>query len=140
MTTIDTLDTRDTNDTVAVADLLARMGAAWAAHDATAFADLYADDATVVTAGTYIQGKEQIRAFMVAGFDGPLRGTESTEQPQRIRFLAPDVAVVDSLGGYRPAGEAVVPPHLQRRATWVLARTGGDWLVESYHNCAANPA
>ena len=134
MTTLDTLDT------TAVEDLLAQMGTAWAAHDADAFAALYADGATVVTAGTYIQGKDQIRAFMVAGFDGPLKGTASVEEPQLIRFLSPDVAVVNSLGGYRPAGAASVPPHLQRRATWVLARNEAGWLVESYHNCAANPA
>lgn len=133
MTTLDTLDT------TTVEGLLAQMVTAWGAHDADAFADLYADDATVVTAGTYVQGKDQIHAFMTAGFAGPLRGTRSVEEPERIRYLSPDVAVVNSRSGFAPAG-APVPPEAERRATWVLARSDGRWLVESYHNCAANPA
>jgi uncharacterized protein (TIGR02246 family) len=136
MTRFDTLDLA--TDETAVKDLLGRMVAAWGANDADAFAELYTDEATVVTAGSQQQGKDEIRAFMAAGFAGPLKGTTSMEEPQRIRFVAQDVAIVNSLGGFiLPGGEAVLPG-LQRQATWVLTRAGSGWLVESYHNCAAN--
>lgn len=136
MTRIDTLDLA--TDETAVKDLLGRMVAAWDANDADAFADLYTEEATVATAGSRQQGKDEIRAYMAAGFAGPLKGTTSTEEPQRIRFIAEDVAIVNSLGGFILPGEKAVLPSLQRQATWVLTRGGSGWLVESYHNCAAN--
>jgi uncharacterized protein (TIGR02246 family) len=125
-------------DETAVRDLLERMAAAWGANDADAFAELYTEEATVVTAGAQQQGKDEIRAFMAAGFAGPLKGTTSVDELQRIRFVAEDVAIVNSLSGFiLPGGKAVLPS-LQRQATWVLTRAGSNWLVESYHNCAAN--
>ena len=64
---------------------------------------------------------------MTAGFAGPLRGTRSVEEPERIRFLSPDVAVVNSRSGFAPARGAGAPGG-ERRATWVLARpTGAGW-------------
>jgi uncharacterized protein (TIGR02246 family) len=136
MTKSDTLDLA--TDEAAVKDLLGQMVAAWGANDADAFAQLYTEEATVATAGAQQQGREAIRAFMAAGFAGPLKGTTSTEDAQRIRFVAPDVAIVNTLGGFiLPGGQAVLPS-LQRQATWVLSRAGSGWLVESYHNCAAN--
>lgn len=136
MTKFDTLD--HTADETAVKDLLGRMVAAWGAHDADAFTEMYSDDASVVTSASYTQGKDAIRAFMTAGFAGPLKGTTSVEQPQQIRFVGSDVAIVNSISGFIPPGEKAVPAALQRRATWVLARGGNGWLVESYHNSAAN--
>lgn len=127
-----------TADETAVQELLARMTAAWNAHDAGAFADLYADQASVVTSTSYTQGKDAVRAFMAAGFAGPLKGTTSVEEPQQIRFVGNDVAIVSSISGFIPPGEKAVPAALQRRATWVLGRADSGWLVESYHNSAVN--
>ena len=136
MTSVNTVDL--TADETAVKDFLRQMGAAWDANDADAFAELYADEATVVTADSQQQGKEEIRAFMAARFAGQLKDTTSTEDPQRIRFVARDVAIVNSLSGFMLPGEKEVLPSLQRRSTWVLSRAGSGWLVESYHNSAAN--
>jgi uncharacterized protein (TIGR02246 family) len=47
---------------------------------ANAFAELYTEEATVVTAGSQQQGKDEIRAGMAAGFAGPLKGTTSMEE------------------------------------------------------------
>jgi uncharacterized protein (TIGR02246 family) len=138
MTKLDTPDLA-TGET-AVKDLLARMSAAWDANDAAAFAGLYTDSATVVTTGTYTQGRDEIRAFMAAGFAGPLKGTTSVDEQQRIRFLTEDVAIVNSISGFILPGERAVPAGLERRATWVLTRADGDWLVESYHNCPVDKA
>ena len=132
MTSLDTVDLA--TDEAAVQDLLTTMVAAWNANDAVAFADLYSDSASVTLAGTYLQGRPEILAFMAGGFAGPLKGTRSDERPQRIRFVAPDVAVVNSLSGVVQPGETSVRPEFQRRATWVITRTNGSWLAEAYHN------
>ena len=47
MTTLDTIEAG--TEAAAVTDLLARVGAAWAANDADASAELYTPDAAVAT-------------------------------------------------------------------------------------------
>jgi|SRR3954454_12122987 uncharacterized protein (TIGR02246 family) len=125
-------------DETAVKDLLAQMVAAWDANDADAFAELYTDDTVVVTTGKYTQGKEGVRAFMAGGFAGPLKGTTSVEEPDQIRFVTDDVAIVNTISGFVLPGEKTVQPSLERRATWVLRRGDDGWRVASYHNCPSN--
>jgi len=135
MRTLDMLDR--TTDEIAVRDVLVRIVAAWDANDADALAELYTCDASVVSAGSYMDGRDEIGADMTAGFAGPLKGTTCVEEPEQIRFIADDVAIVNTRSGYIAPGDNAVQPGLQHRATWVLTRTGSDWFVASYHNCAA---
>jgi uncharacterized protein (TIGR02246 family) len=41
---------------------------------------------------------------------------------------------VVSTGGVLMPGETSVPPQRLVRATWVLARQDGAWLIAAYHN------
>ena len=60
-----------TIDTTVTEPILATVSA-WDANDADAFAEVYAPDATVVlTGGTFLRGREEIRRYMTAGFAGP---------------------------------------------------------------------
>jgi uncharacterized protein (TIGR02246 family) len=127
-----------TIDDTAVKDLFAGLAAAWDANDADAYARLYADDASVVTSGNHSHGRDEIRAFVAAGFDGRLKGTTSAEQLDKVRFVADDVAIVEGVSGFLMPGEQTVRAGLGRRATWVLARAGGEWLVAAYHNSSIN--
>jgi uncharacterized protein (TIGR02246 family) len=126
------------DDETAVREVLQNMVAAWTANDAAAFAALYTENASVVTPGTYVQGRDDIRSGMAAGFAGPLKGSKSIDTQESVRIIG-DAAVVVSLSGILMAGEDELPAERLRRATWVLSRQGGgEWLVESYHNCSAN--
>ncbi|MET9889288.1 SgcJ/EcaC family oxidoreductase [Streptomyces sp. NPDC006465] len=122
-----------------VRTVLDRLYSAWADHDADAFADLYTEDATVVMPGVFHDGREEIRAYMAAAFDGPLKGSRPLDEPRRIRFPRPGTAVVVSETGILLAGESELPADRLRRATWVLVRdpAGGSWAITSYHNAAA---
>jgi uncharacterized protein (TIGR02246 family) len=111
---------------------------AWADGDAEAFAELYTDDATVVQPGTHKKDKGEIRTTMAAGFAGPLKGSTVLDEPQSVRFLGPDTAVVVSEGGIIMAGQDDVPAERMVRATWVLTKQDGQWLVAAYHNSPAN--
>ncbi|GAA2394785.1 SgcJ/EcaC family oxidoreductase [Dactylosporangium salmoneum] len=126
-----------TIDQTEVRDLMSRMAAAWEANDPDALAALYTEDAGVVTAGTHAQGRDAIRAFMTAGFAGPLKDTTLSEDFERIRYVGQDIAIVNGVGGLVLPGEDTVQTGLRRRSTWVLARTGEGWLVEAFHNCPA---
>ena len=111
---------------------------AWADGDADTFAKLYTEDASVVQPGIYKENNEVIRTTMAAGFAGPLKGSRVIDEPQSVRFLGPDAAVVITEGGVLMAGQTEVPAERQVRSTWVLARRDEEWLVVAYQNSPAN--
>jgi uncharacterized protein (TIGR02246 family) len=119
----------------AVRELLTRTVTAWTANDAAAFANLYAEDATVMLAdGAYLRGRDEIRAYMAAGFAGRLGGSRGMDQPESVRLLGDDAAVVISLSGFVLAGETRPAADRRRRAVWTLSRRDGGWLVDAYAN------
>ena len=122
----------------AVRETLRGIYDAWAANDADAFAASYVEDATVVLPGVYKDGKNEVRNYMAAAFDGPLKGSQGIDEPQNVRFLDDNTAVVVSEAGILMAGESELPDERRVRATWVLSRQDGKWLVSAYHNCPAN--
>jgi len=126
-----------TSEISAVRDVLQRSYTAWAAHDADAFAALYTEDATVVLRGMFHRGREALRAFMKDAFAGRLAGTRGVDDPQDIRIVGGDTAIVVSRAGVLMPGEETVPADRAVLATWVLARIDGNWLVTAYANTPA---
>jgi uncharacterized protein (TIGR02246 family) len=123
----------------AVANVIQRIVEAWAKNDAEAFAATFTPDATMVLPGdVFQQGRENIQAFMTAGYAGPYRGTKVTGQPLSARFINQDVAVIITQGGVLAPGETEVAPERAIRATWVVARHEQDWLIAAYHNSPLN--
>lgn len=116
--------------------VLGRMYAAWADNDPDAFADLYAEDATVVLPGVFQRGREAVRDYMAAAFAGPLKGSRAVDEPQDVRVDG-DTAVIVSRAGIIMAGEDALPADRERLATWVLSRRDGRWLVSAYANAPA---
>jgi uncharacterized protein (TIGR02246 family) len=129
-----------TNDTAtdSVLSVIHAVYDAWAAGDAEAFAELYTDDATVVQPGIHKKNNDDIRTTMAAGFAGPLKGSRVLDEPQSVRFLGSDAAIVISEGGVVMAGQTEVPADRVVRATWVLTKQDGRWLVAAYQNSAAH--
>ncbi|WP_319461777.1 SgcJ/EcaC family oxidoreductase [Micromonospora sp. RTP1Z1] len=135
MTDTGTLHTRDDR---AVREVPHALVAARAANDAKAFADHYADDATVVLpGGVFHQGRAEVRRYMTAAFAGPLRGSTSVDEPESVRVVDGDTAVVVSRSGLLLPGGETLPADRLRRATWVLSRRGDAWRVAGCHNCPA---
>lgn len=120
----------------AVRGFLPRITDAWATGDADAFAAVFTPDASFIVPGqdTYLTTRAQIRAYMAAGFEGPLRGVRATATILDLRCLDPDVAVVVTQGGLLFPGETVVPPDRVGRQTWVVTKRGHRWLVAAYQN------
>ncbi len=111
---------------------------AWEAGDADAFSELYTDDATVVQPGIHKRNRDDIRTTMAAGFAGPLKGSRVLDEPQSVRFLGSDNAVVITEGGVLMAGQSEVPAERLVRATWVLTKQNEQWYVAAYQNSPAN--
>lgn len=108
---------------------------AWRDGDGGAFADRYAEDATVILPGVHLRGRAEIRTSMGEAFAGPLKGSRRIHTPQSVRFLAEDVAVVVTRSATAFPGEAEPPSERWELATWALRRRDGRWLVETYHSC-----
>jgi len=127
-------------DQADIAEVPARMVRAWAAHDAEAFADLFAEDGTLILPGVYKKGRAEIREFMAAGYQGVYRGTTVTGQPIDIKPLAPGAVAVLTVGGVLAAGETELSSHNAIRASWILVKRDDRWVLAVYQNCPRDPA
>jgi uncharacterized protein (TIGR02246 family) len=111
------------------------MVAAWAAHDADAFADLFTEDGTLILPGVYKKGRAEIREFMSAGYAGPYRGTRVTGTPIDLKPLAEGAVALLTAGGVIASGETELADRDAVRASWILVRRDGRWQLAVYQNC-----
>ncbi|GAA2053380.1 SgcJ/EcaC family oxidoreductase [Catenulispora yoronensis] len=127
-------------DQAAVAAVPGRIIKAWADHDADAFAETFTEDGTMILPGLYREGREEIRSFMAAGFQGPFKGTRVTGAPIGVKFLTEDAALVVTAGGVLHPGDEKVSHERAIRASWLLVKRDGQWLLTAYQNSPANSA
>jgi uncharacterized protein (TIGR02246 family) len=136
MTTTTTTNTAGLSDAdkVAIASLTQRVIAAWAYHDADSFAGVFTEDGTMILAGVYQKGRDQIRDYMAAAFEGTYKGTQVTGKPLDMRPLGSDAAILLSQGGVLEAGESEVTETSAVRAAWVVVKQDGQWRLAAYQN------
>jgi uncharacterized protein (TIGR02246 family) len=123
-----------------VAAVPARMVAAWAAHDAKAFSELFAQDGTLILPGIYKKGRNEIRQFMEAGYAGPYKGTSVTGTPLEVKPLGAGAVALLTVGGVLAQGEKELSSKAAIRASWILVRNQGQWELAVYQNCPRDPA
>jgi uncharacterized protein (TIGR02246 family) len=125
-------------DKVAIASLTQRVIAAWAYHDADAFADVFTEDGTMILAGVYHKGRATIRDYMAGAFKGIYKGTQVTGKPLDMRPLGGDAAILLSQGGVLEPGESEVSQSAAIRAAWVVVKQDGRWRLAAYQNTPKN--
>ncbi|MBW4721823.1 SgcJ/EcaC family oxidoreductase [Saccharothrix obliqua] len=134
MTTSTPENTGTQADGAAVAALTRRVVAAWAYHDAEAFAGVFTEDGTMILPGVYCKGREQIAAHMADAFRNQYKGTQVTGTPIDIRFFGPDSGVLLTQGGVLKPGTTEVTEDSAIRASWVVVRQDGEWRLAAYQN------
>jgi uncharacterized protein (TIGR02246 family) len=131
---------------VAIRAIVAAQEQAWNAGDGRAYARDVAPDASFTNIfGMVMYGHdafEKRHAEILASF---YKGTTKSQAVKRLRFVTPDVAVVDidnEVRGVRtlPSGLAVPADGIVRtQLMQVFVRRDGRWLVEAYHNVDVKP-
>ncbi|WP_067540103.1 SgcJ/EcaC family oxidoreductase [Nocardia crassostreae] len=128
--------TNTSHDESALRTLLQAQADAWAAGDGPAFAATFTDDADFVSViGEFIQGREEMAIEMQKGFDGFMKGTRMSEPGTlKIRFPAPDTAVMITQGVRPSRPDNPAGPDEQSIQTRVAVRANGTWLFTTFRN------
>ncbi|ATY13599.1 DUF4440 domain-containing protein [Amycolatopsis sp. AA4] len=120
-----------------VLSVLARLADAWNSGDATAYGNLFTEDADYVTFfGHRSAGRQAIADSHRELFEGPLKGSKLTGfGDPRVRFPRDDVAVVVAGGGSSLTGGG--DPAAEGREstlTYVLVRDDEGWKITAFQN------
>jgi uncharacterized protein (TIGR02246 family) len=121
--------------------LLGELTDAWKRGDASAFGARYRADGTFtnVNGGFYV-GRDEFNLRHDEVFRGVFKGTTLSMTIRMLRFLRPDVAVVDIhvsvLGGpARPPGVQIGVDGVVRTCLlMVLTKDQEKWWIAAYHN------
>lgn len=127
-----------TADEAAVRTLVDNFANAFNAHDVKAFAATFAEDADFTNwGGRSTHGRSQIEAFHVKVLTGTYKNGSQQITDRKIRFIRPDVAVVDVwsevTGAVTPDGKA---DSLRKfLLNWTVTKeVDGQWLIKIMHN------
>jgi uncharacterized protein (TIGR02246 family) len=128
-------------DETAIQELIEELTAAWKRGDAKAFGARYQADATFTNVfGDFYVGREAFDRRHADVFAGIFKGSTLAMKVKKLRFLRPDVAIVDL--NTRLSGVAAPPPGvpvgadgaLRSSLLMVLAKERGRWEIAAYHN------
>ena len=125
----------------AIRGIIAAQARAWNAGDGKGYAsDVAADVSFTNLFGMVMYGREAFErrhGEILATF---YKGTTKSHAIRRVRFVTPDVAIVDidnEVRGVRsmPGGIAVPPDGVVKTQLMeVFVRRDGQWWIEAYHN------
>jgi uncharacterized protein (TIGR02246 family) len=119
---------------------------AWNRGDAEAFGAHYAEDGSFTNViGQQLYGRKAFVAQHAMIFSTIYKGSHSTLVVSKIKFLRPDVAVVDIDGTV--TGATRLPPGLKAgedgalhvKLQEVMTKEKGSWWIASFHNVAVYP-
>jgi uncharacterized protein (TIGR02246 family) len=120
----------------AARDLYARLLHAWNAHDADAFAALFAaDGVSIGFDGSQATGNE-IRGHLAAVF-GDHETAPYIARVREVRAIAADAVLLRAVVGMVPPGGDAVNPDANALQSLVAARAGEEWRIALFQNTPA---
>jgi len=114
------------NDEQAIRTVLATFYDGWNTHDAAKMASAYAEDIDHINVfGEWHKGRAEMRDELARLHAGPLRGSQKKHVVEKIRFLTPEIAII------QVSSEGAAGKNL---GTYVMEKRKGTWLTVSFTN------
>jgi uncharacterized protein (TIGR02246 family) len=130
-----------TTDETSIQQLLGELVQAWNRGDAEAYGARFLADATFTSVnGLFQESRNEFNRRQEEILRGVLKSSTITLTPRKIRFVRPDIAIVDIDCGL--FGSTVQPPGVQTGADGalrtcllvVMVKESGSWWIAAYHN------
>lgn len=128
-------------DVKRIREIITEQVAAWNAGDGKRFSASFAENGSFTNIrGSVFYGHRAFEDRHVEIFRTFFKGSKLAMSPTRIRFVRPDVAIVDlethvsALSGAPPGVRLGEDGRLRTRLQQVFVKDRGEWRVESYHN------
>jgi uncharacterized protein (TIGR02246 family) len=126
----------DTDRHAAARDLYERLLDAWNAHDADAFAALFADDGVSIGFDGSQATGDEIRKHLAAVFaDHETAAYIATVRD--VRAVGADAVLLRAIVGMVPPGGDAVNPDANALQSLVAARAGEEWRIALFQNTPA---
>ena len=110
--------------------LLARLYDAWARGDGVGYAACFSQKSDYITFnGLHLRGRAENAKLHRALFRGVLKGSKLSAEIESLEFLSNGVALVHTAGNGRK----------KSHQTYVLVKSGSDWLIRSFQNTRRQP-
>jgi len=133
-------------DETAVRSIIQEEIAAWNSGDAVAFSRHFAADGTFTNIrGQFFTGREAFTERHDFIFKGIYRGTTMKQDVVSLKFVRPDVAIVETLTAVigiqkpSPGMSLDTKARLRSRLLQVMVKDGGEWRIVTYHNTDVRP-
>lgn len=138
---------QDAASEAAIRQIVAAQATAWTAGDGKGYASAVAPDVSFTNLfGMVMYGRDAFERRHSEILGTFYKGTTKAHAIKRIRFVTPDVAIVDIDNEVRgvksmPGGIAVPADGIiKTQLMEVFVRRDGRWVVEAYHNVDVKPS
>src|ERR1035437_7976330 len=129
------------SDEVAIRNIIQEEITAWNAGDAAAYSRHFSEDGTFTNIrGQFFTGRQAFIDRHNYVFRGQFHGSTLKQDLVSLKFVRPDVAVVEvlmSLTGFQklsPGTHADDKGRLRTRLLQVIVKDRGEWKIVAYHN------
>jgi uncharacterized protein (TIGR02246 family) len=129
------------NDETAIRNIVQEEITAWNSGDAAAYSRHFAEDGTFTNIrGQFFTGRQDFIERHDFFFRGPAHGSTLKQDVVSLKFVRPDVAVVEvltSVTGMQklsPGTNTDAKGRLRTRLLQVIVKDAGEWKIVAYHN------
>lgn len=127
-------------DEANVRGLYERLMDGWNQGNGESFAASFAEDGDLIGFdGTHLKGRREIASFHQPLFDKWLKGTRLVGKVKTVRFLSPDVALMQAVGGTVMRGRSEPSPERDSIQTLVATKHGDEWRLAAFQNTRTRP-